>query len=108
MMYLKTAIILSCFAAFYMALVFYVNTLWQGLPLSILLALSTVMIGFNIQHNAGCGGSAPPIEPDAVSASCHAHISGSASKHITNKGRFSGAEKRPCFFGCGVSSGSLT
>jgi len=52
-MYLKSAIILSCFAASYIALVFYARTAWQGLPLAVLLAFSTVLIGFNIQHDAG-------------------------------------------------------
>lgn len=52
-MYLKTAIILTCFAASYALLVFSAHTLWQGLPLAILLGLATAGIGFDIQHDAG-------------------------------------------------------
>jgi linoleoyl-CoA desaturase len=52
-MYLKTAIIFACFAASYALLVFEAHTLWQGLPLAVVLGLSTALIGFNVQHDAG-------------------------------------------------------
>lgn len=52
-MYVKTAIILACFAASYLLLVFVAQNLWQGLLLTTLLALSTAAIGFNIQHDGG-------------------------------------------------------
>lgn len=52
-MYLKTAIILSCFAITYVLLVFVAQTWWQALPLAILLGLTMAGIGFNIQHDAG-------------------------------------------------------
>ncbi|MCB2228262.1 MAG: acyl-CoA desaturase [Desulfarculaceae bacterium] len=52
-LHLKTAIILACFAASYLLLVFAAQTLWQGLFLVILLGLSTACIGFNIAHDAG-------------------------------------------------------
>ena len=52
-MYLKTIIILGCFAASYFALVFLAETWWQGLLLSLLVGLSTAGIGFNIQHDGG-------------------------------------------------------
>ncbi len=52
-MYLKTAIILACFAASYVLLVLAAHTLWQGLLLAVLLGLSTALIGFAIQHDGG-------------------------------------------------------
>jgi linoleoyl-CoA desaturase len=51
--WVKTAIILSCFAACYVLLVFVARNLWQGLLLAITLALCTAAIGFNIQHDGG-------------------------------------------------------
>jgi linoleoyl-CoA desaturase len=51
-MYLKTAILLACFAACYVLLVFVAQTWWQALPLAILLGLATAGIGFNVQHDA--------------------------------------------------------
>jgi hypothetical protein len=50
-MYLKTAIILTVFVAFYLLLVLLAATWWQALPLSILLGLSMAAIGFNIEHD---------------------------------------------------------
>ena len=52
-MYLKTAIILSTFAIFYVALVFFATTWWQALPLSVVLGIATAGIGFNIMHDGG-------------------------------------------------------
>ena len=52
-MYLKTAIILSTFAIFYVALVFFATTWWQALPLSVALGIATAGIGFNIMHDGG-------------------------------------------------------
>jgi len=49
-MYLKTAIILTVFVAFYLLLVLVAATWWQALPLAILLGLSMAAIGFNIEH----------------------------------------------------------
>ncbi len=52
-MYLKTAILLSCFATCYVLLVFVALTWWQSLPLAVLLGLFTAGIGFNVQHDGG-------------------------------------------------------
>ncbi|HEY9640535.1 MAG TPA: fatty acid desaturase [Coleofasciculaceae cyanobacterium] len=52
-MYGKTAILLFSFAALYGLLVFFAQTVWQALPLSILLGLVSAGIGFNIQHDGG-------------------------------------------------------
>ncbi|MGH8370282.1 MAG: fatty acid desaturase family protein [Gammaproteobacteria bacterium] len=52
-MYLKTLIILSCFALSYALLVFVARTWWQALPLAMLLGLSAAAIGFDIQHDGG-------------------------------------------------------
>ena len=52
-MYLKTAIILACFAASYVLLVFVAQAWWQALPLAILLGLAMAAIGFNVQHDGG-------------------------------------------------------
>lgn len=52
-MYLKTAIILTSFATFYFLLVFVAGNIWQGLPLVVLLGLTTAAIGFNISHDGG-------------------------------------------------------
>lgn len=51
--YLKSAIILSCFFLSYIALVFWAQNIWQSLFLALLLAWSTTTIGFNIQHDGG-------------------------------------------------------
>jgi linoleoyl-CoA desaturase len=50
-MYLKTAIILVGFAAFYVTLVFLVHTWWLALPFAILLGLTGASIGLCIQHD---------------------------------------------------------
>ena len=52
-MYLKTALVLACFATCYAMLVFVAQTLWQGLLLAVLLGLCTAAIGFDIQHDGG-------------------------------------------------------
>jgi linoleoyl-CoA desaturase len=52
-MYVKTALILTLFAGLYTLLVFFADTWWQALPLSILLGLSVAAIGFNIEHDGG-------------------------------------------------------
>jgi linoleoyl-CoA desaturase len=54
-MHIKTAIILTWFAASYVLLVFGAQTLWQGLVLAASLGLATAAIGMNIQHDAGHG-----------------------------------------------------
>ena len=52
-MYVKTAILLVCFAALYVLLVFVARTWWQALPLAVLLGLVAAGIGFNVQHDGG-------------------------------------------------------
>src|SRR5262245_57129193 len=52
-MYFKTAILFSSFIATYILLVFVAQTVWQALPLAILLGFVTALIGFNIQHDGG-------------------------------------------------------
>ena len=52
-MYVKTAIILTCFVASYVLLVFVARDLWQGLLLVAMLSLCTAAIGLNIQHDGG-------------------------------------------------------
>lgn len=52
-MYVKTAIILACFAAAYVLLVLFAQTWWQALLLAIVVGLTTAGIGFNIQHDGG-------------------------------------------------------
>src|SRR5947209_2712180 len=52
-MYLKTVILLSCFAACYVLLVSVMSAWWQALPLADLLGLSMAGLGFNVQHDAG-------------------------------------------------------
>lgn len=52
-MYVKTAILLACFVATYVLLVFVAQTTWLALLLAILLGLVTAAIGFNIQHDGG-------------------------------------------------------
>ena len=51
--YLKAAIILACFFATYVILVFFAQNIWLGLVFAILLALLITAIGFNIQHDGG-------------------------------------------------------
>lgn len=52
-MYLKTSVVLACFAIFYVLLTFVARNAWQGLPLAILLGFSTAGVGFNIAHDGG-------------------------------------------------------
>ncbi|MFN0050596.1 MAG: fatty acid desaturase family protein [Planctomycetales bacterium] len=52
-MYLKTGIIFATFAGSYILLVFFAQTWWQALPLTLLLGLSMAGIGFNVQHDGG-------------------------------------------------------
>ncbi len=52
-MYVKTAILLTVFAAAYGLLVFVAATWWQALPLAVLLGLAAAGIGFNVQHDGG-------------------------------------------------------
>jgi linoleoyl-CoA desaturase len=52
-MYLKTFVILLAFGVSYALLVFWASTLWQVLPLSVLVGLSAAGIGFNIEHDGG-------------------------------------------------------
>ncbi|MBN1129802.1 MAG: acyl-CoA desaturase [Chitinispirillaceae bacterium] len=54
-MYLKTAVVLTLSTTVYVALVFFTHDLWQGLALAIAVGLTTALIGFNIQHDAGHG-----------------------------------------------------
>lgn len=53
--YRKAAAILMTFLASYLLLVFWASAWWQALPLTIVLALSVVGIGFNIMHDGGHG-----------------------------------------------------
>ena len=50
-MYAKTAIIFATFVAAYCLLVFVATAWWHAVPLSILLALTIVAIGFNVMHD---------------------------------------------------------
>lgn len=52
-MYLKTAVVLAVFVSSYIALVFVVRSVWQSVLPTLLLALATAEIGFNIQHDGG-------------------------------------------------------
>lgn len=52
-MYLKTTLLLACFAVAYVLLVFVAQTWWQALPLAVILGLSVAAIGFNVQHDGG-------------------------------------------------------
>jgi linoleoyl-CoA desaturase len=52
-MYVKTAILLACFAGAYVLLVFVAQTWWQGLSLAILFGLAATALGFNVQHDGG-------------------------------------------------------
>ena len=49
--YVKATTILLTFAVTYTLLVFVASTWWQAVPLTVLLALSVVGIGFNIMHD---------------------------------------------------------
>lgn len=50
-MYLKSAIILTWFAASYALLVFVAQQWWQAIPLAVLFALAAAAVTFNIQHD---------------------------------------------------------
>ncbi len=50
-MYLKAAVVLASFALAYCLLVFFAHSLWQALPLALLLGFATAEIGFNLQHD---------------------------------------------------------
>ncbi len=54
-MYVKSAIILSWFAASYALLLFAAPTWWIAVPLGLSLSLSLAAIGFNIMHDGGHG-----------------------------------------------------
>ena len=54
-MYLKSAFMLAIFGVAWWMLVFIAQTLVQGLILSIMLGLSTALIGFDVQHDGGHG-----------------------------------------------------
>jgi len=53
--YLKAASILLLFVTSYVLLVFFATAWWQVVPLTVVLAISVVGIGFNIMHDAGHG-----------------------------------------------------
>ena len=53
--YIKAASILGLFVVSYLLLVFVVSAWWQAVPLTIVLAIATGGIGFNIMHDAGHG-----------------------------------------------------
>lgn len=55
-MYLKTAIIMTWFAASWTLLVFFTTSIWVAIPLAVLLAVSMAVIGFSIQHDGGHNG----------------------------------------------------
>ncbi len=52
-MYVKTAILVSCFAAAYVLLVCFATAWWQAVPLAVFLGLVTAGIGCNMQHDGG-------------------------------------------------------
>jgi linoleoyl-CoA desaturase len=52
-MYLKTAIIVTCFAVTYALLVFVVQSMWLAVPLAVFLGGAASGIGLNIQHDGG-------------------------------------------------------
>jgi linoleoyl-CoA desaturase len=52
-MYLKSAIILACFAASYFLLVFVSHSVWMGILFAVVLGLTMAEIGFCIQHDGG-------------------------------------------------------
>jgi linoleoyl-CoA desaturase len=55
-MYLKSAVLLTWFAASYIALIFFTTSVWLAIPLAILFAFSIAAIGFGIQHDGGHSG----------------------------------------------------
>ena len=54
-MYIKAAVIIAAFAAFYGALVFLSVGWWVGLLLAVGLGISAAAIGLNIMHDGGHG-----------------------------------------------------
>ncbi|HEU5398793.1 MAG TPA: acyl-CoA desaturase [Gammaproteobacteria bacterium] len=50
-LYLKIGVILTAFAVSYCLLVFWASTVWQALPLGLLLSFAVAGIGFDIQHD---------------------------------------------------------
>jgi linoleoyl-CoA desaturase len=54
-MYLKTAAILAWFLVSYLLLVFVATSVWQGVLMSLSLALAIAGVGFSIQHDANHG-----------------------------------------------------
>jgi linoleoyl-CoA desaturase len=51
----KSMLIFAWLAASYLLLVFWAETWWQAIPLTISLALAVAGIGFNVQHDGGHG-----------------------------------------------------
>jgi len=52
-MYLKSAVLLGWFAASYVLLVFFTNSLWLAVPLTVSMAAALTAIAFCIQHDGG-------------------------------------------------------
>ncbi len=60
-MYCKTFIVLAWYFTSYALLVFFATSLWQAIPLAIVMGVAMAAIGFNIQHDGGhCGYSEKP------------------------------------------------
>ncbi len=55
-MHRKTFVVLAWYVACYVALVFFATSLWQAIPLAILLGVAMAAIGFNVQHDGGHSG----------------------------------------------------
>lgn len=55
-MYRKTAVVMAWYVVTYVLLVFFATTLWQAIPLAILVGMAMAAIGFNIQHDGGHNG----------------------------------------------------
>src|SRR5262245_8366227 len=51
-MYLKSALVLTWFAASYLLLVFWAPTWWLAVGAAVSLGLAMAAVGFNIQHDA--------------------------------------------------------
>jgi linoleoyl-CoA desaturase len=54
-MYLKTAVLMAWLSLSYLGLVFWAQSAWQAIPLSVSLGLAMAGVGFNIQHDGGHG-----------------------------------------------------
>jgi linoleoyl-CoA desaturase len=52
-LYVKSAIIVACFAGIYVLLTFFIESWWVAVPLAMLLGVATAGIGFNIMHDGG-------------------------------------------------------